>query len=300
MTPRSLKIAVFLFPLLCPLFIWAGQAESLYRDAYMAETVDRDLEKAVALYGQTADVAVGRPALMAKCWLRQGLCHERMGHAQDAAEAFGHAISFGSLAEPETVELAQIHLRSLQELKTSEEKSRALEEEKARTKAALSYNPNLSAHRVCLISAGLGAFPNLNPKSYTLQLDYIGYEYIRPTGWSYGLRPFDSHREAGNEQGYSSHFSPLWVRRYSSRKIPGRWFFGGLGFDFYTYTPTATTAEGASTRASIAFEVGIDTGKTLFKRHTYSIKYYHGASSTKDDLYLLLYGFSLGFQSRGY
>lgn len=300
MTPRPLKMAVFLFPLLCPLFIWAGQAESLYRDAYMAETVDRDLKKAVGLYGQTADVAVGQPALMAKCWLRQGLCHERMGHAQDAAAAFGHAISFGSLAEPETVELAQIHLRSLQESKTSEEQVRALEEEKARTKAALSYNPELSAHRVFLISVGLGSFPNLIAKSSTLQLDFIGYEYIRPSGWSYSFRPFDTRYQSGEVVGYSSHYAPLWVRRYSSRKIPGRWFFAGMGCDFYSYNSNGTTAEGASNGASPAFEVGFDTGKTLFKRHSYSIKYYHGASSTKDDLYLLLYGFSLGFQSRGY
>lgn len=83
---------------LAPLAARAGaEAESLYRDALLAETVDRDFTAAIALYERAA-AATTPPH--AKALLRRAQCLETLGRAAEARAAYDVALANAENRDP--------------------------------------------------------------------------------------------------------------------------------------------------------------------------------------------------------
>jgi hypothetical protein len=81
-----------------------GEAESLYRDALLAETVDRDFAAAIALYEQAAAAATPPHA---KAQLRRAQCLETVGRIDEARAAYDAAIANAEVSDPGVAETAR-------------------------------------------------------------------------------------------------------------------------------------------------------------------------------------------------
>src|SRR5687767_12598287 len=89
-------------------------ASSLYQSALIAETSERDLEKAVLLYQEAAKAAGDDAALIANAHLRMGVCYEKLGKPDLAREAYRKVSTLTSRASSETVLTAEDNLRRLE------------------------------------------------------------------------------------------------------------------------------------------------------------------------------------------
>ncbi len=114
---RTIAATLLLGFLMRP-FIWAVAApETLFQDAMMKETGERDLDAAIALYQKVIERAGTNHLLVAKAQLRMGGCYERLGKNKEAEKVYRDIISDPASSQGEIAQLAQDSLQRLETLK---------------------------------------------------------------------------------------------------------------------------------------------------------------------------------------
>jgi hypothetical protein len=110
-----------------PVLAGASSADTLFQDAVMKESGERDLEGAIDLYRQAAEHAGTDHRLASQARLRMASCYERLGKSKEAEQTYIQIISDATAAIGEINQEAQIGLERLkaQEKKTEEEAARA-------------------------------------------------------------------------------------------------------------------------------------------------------------------------------
>src|SRR4051794_36135511 len=68
--------------------VWARSAEDMYREAQIQETAARDPKAAIHLYEEFLAQPEIDPSRASDALLHVGICHQRLGHTQEAMAAW--------------------------------------------------------------------------------------------------------------------------------------------------------------------------------------------------------------------
>jgi len=106
----------------------APTAEELFQNAFVTETAERNIEKAIEMYGEVAGQAKDNPGLASKADYRMGLCYELLGKTPEAMVAYEKAINLSTSSPTEAIENARASLVRLKQQQEKEEKIKIAEE----------------------------------------------------------------------------------------------------------------------------------------------------------------------------
>jgi hypothetical protein len=92
----------------------ASWSEDLFQKAVFMESVERNLEGAIAAYEQVIDQAGNQPALEGEARLRLGICLEKLGKTEHAQKVYRQLLSSTAGVSSGVIQQARTNLRNLE------------------------------------------------------------------------------------------------------------------------------------------------------------------------------------------
>jgi tetratricopeptide (TPR) repeat protein len=266
----------------------AATSDELFQKAFLMETGERDIEKAIGMYKEVVDQSKDNPAMASKAEYRMALCYERLGKVPEAIATYEKVIELNASSTTETTESARANAQRLKNQLDQEQNAKLaasleLPEEQSRGRRF-----NRSVHSINIISLAWASNPGLGDKNQGGS-ELFGYEYIHRSGLGFRLVPINVYQTEN-----STHWAPIWARYYVRGWPKKVWPFVGMGFDVYSVSAPTNSQNGTT----LALELGINCGEKLIRRHTFSVKILPEGMNLKNSTFAFTYGFSFGFQSR--
>jgi hypothetical protein len=279
-------------------------ASQRFREAYIAETTERDIERAVSIYNELVSDSRIESSVRSESSYRLGVCLERLGQNESALSAYREAITLGEAQSRPYVESAKSNAERL--------------EIQLRPMTSVQSPPILKPgqkfftpiHQLMIAGASV-AFGTEGATGLGLEL--IGYEYIHPIGLAFKISPLNAAFIDKKDHYNATTWTPLWLRYYLAPETNKSIAYVGVGYArtfredirevVVRHSDELYSSESSyheytdSERTGVALEAGITIGDLGKRSSRFSVKLIPFGSDWEKLTVVAGYDFSIGVRS---